>query len=166
MSSATPRPTSRPETGATAPGTSATQRALAQRYGTGHRAVARSPRRGPSTRGWMLIAAAATLVAALFVVWIVWGNSQRPVFKDVSFQITDSGHVYADFDLTKDPDQTVTCAVEALNEQYAVVGWTEVTIGQLPDDQLNGRTSTHRVPLRTTNLATTAGVDSCWESGG
>ncbi|MGY4843625.1 DUF4307 domain-containing protein [Kocuria sp. CPCC 204721] len=166
MSSAMPRPTSRPETGATAPGTSATQRALAQRYGTGHRAVARSPRRGPSTRGWMLIAAAATLVAALFVVWIVWGNSQRPVFKDVSFQITDSAHVYADFDLTKDPDQTVTCAVQALNEQYAVVGWTEVMIGQLPDDQLNGRTSTHRVPLRTTNLATTAGVDSCWESAG
>ncbi|MCC5673121.1 DUF4307 domain-containing protein [Kocuria rhizophila] len=139
---------------------------LARRYGSGHRTVARTPRRGPSGRGWILIAAAATLVSALFVVWIVWGQSQRPVFKDVGFQITDAAHGYADFDLTKDPEQSVTCAVQALNEQYAVVGWNEVTIGHVPEDQLNGRTSTHRVPVRTTNTATTAGVDSCWNTTG
>ena len=31
---------------------------LARRYGSGHRTVARTPRRGPSGRGWILIAAA------------------------------------------------------------------------------------------------------------
>ena len=103
-------------------------------------------------------------MAALFVVWIVWGGSQKPVFKDVSFHVADAGHAYADFDLTKDPDQSVTCAVQALNEQYAVVGWREVTIGRVAESELNGRTSTHRVPVRTTNLATTAGVNSCWTS--
>ena len=107
-----------------------------------------------------------TLLASLFVVWIVWGNSQKPVAKDVSFQITDAGHVYADFDLTKDPDQSVTCAMQALNEQHAVVGWREVTIGHVAEDELNGRTSTHRVPLRTTGIATTAGVESCRATGG
>lgn len=135
---------------------------LAQRYGSGHRTVARLPRRGPSRRGWLVIAAVATLVSAAFVVWIVLGRAQAPAFKDVSFEIQDAGHTYADFDLTKDPDQTVTCAVRALNEQYAVVGWNEVTIGEVPQDELVGRTSTHRVPVRTTNQATTAGVDSCW----
>lgn len=159
MSSAIPQPPG----GSPAPGT---DRVLAQRYGGGYRRVNRPRRRGPSTRGWIVIAAAATLLASLFVVWIVWGNSQRPVAKDVSFQITDAGHVYADFDLTKDPDQTVTCAVQALNEQYAVVGWREVTVGHVADEELNGRTSTHRVTLRTTGIATTAGVDTCWDDAG
>ncbi|MDO4919355.1 DUF4307 domain-containing protein [Kocuria sp.] len=160
MSSATPHPArgGSEETGA--------HRVLSQRYGAGHRTVTRAPRRGPGQRGWIAIAVAATLVAALFVVWIVWGDSQRPVFKDVSFGITDAGHVYADFDLTKDPDQTVTCAVQALNEQYAVVGWNEVTIGRVAPEELNGRTSTHRVAVRTTNAATTAGVESCWNVSG
>ena len=141
-------------------------RVLSQRYGSGHRTVNRPPRKGPSNRVWWLIAGAGALVTALFVVWIVWGQSQRPGYKDVSFQITDSGHVYADFDLTKDADQSVTCAVQALNEQYAIVGWSEIAVDHVNPDELNGRTSTHRVPLRTTNLATTAGVSSCWNTDG
>lgn len=135
---------------------------LAQRYGTGHRTVARAPRRGPSTRGWILFATAVTALAALFVIWIVQAGSARPEYKDVSFQVRDAGHAYADFDLTKDPEQTVTCAVRALNEQFAIVGWKQVTISRVAPEELNGRTSTHRVPVRTTNLATAAGVDSCW----
>ncbi|KMK74223.1 hypothetical protein ACJ65_00510 [Kocuria rhizophila] len=162
MSSATSQPSDARRT----PEEPATERVLSQRYGSGHRTVAGTPRRGPGARGWILIAVAATLAAALFVTWIVRGESQQPVAKDVSFKIMDAGQVYADFDLTKDPDQTVTCAVQALNEQYAVVGWNEVTIGHVPEDELNGRTSTHRVPVRTTNLANTAGVDSCWNTSG
>ncbi|CAL8896886.1 hypothetical protein KVA01_04960 [Kocuria varians] len=160
MSSATPRPAT-----GTTPASEA-ERVLARRYGGGHRTVGRPSRRGPSPRGWIVISVVGTLLASLFVVWIVWGNSQKPVAKDVSFQITDAGHVYADFDLTKDPDQSVTCAMQALNEQHAVVGWREVTIGHVAEDELNGRTSTHRVPLRTTGIATTAGVESCRATGG
>ena len=135
---------------------------LAQRYGSSHRTMSRAPRRGPSPKGWLLIAAGATALAALFVIWIVLGSSSRPEYKDVSFRVQDAGHAYADFDLTKDPDQTVTCAVRALNEQFAIVGWNEVTISRVAPEELNGRTSTHRIPVRTTNRATTAGVDSCW----
>ena len=162
MSSAT----SHPAADGSAPGDPGAPGVLAQRYGTGHRTVTRPPRRGPSQRGWILIAAAATVVAGLFVVWIVWGGAQKPVFKDVSFHVADAGHAYTDFDLTKDPDQRVTCAVQALNEQHAVVGWSEVSIDHVADAELNGRTSTHRVPVRTTNLATTVGVDSCWSTQG
>ena len=54
-------------------------------------------------------------------------------------------------------------AVQALNQEYAVVGWSEVTIGAVPEDRLgDGGTSSHRAAVRTTNLATTAVVDSCW----
>ncbi|RLY92235.1 DUF4307 domain-containing protein [Kocuria tytonicola] len=158
MSSATSHPAADDPAGSGAP------EVLVRRYGAGHHTVTRTPRQGPSQRGWLLIAAGATLAAALFVVWIVWGDSQKPVFKDVSFHISSSGQAYADFDLTKDPDQTVTCAVQALNQEHAVVGWNEITIGRVAEAELRGRTSTHRVPVRTTNLATTAGVDSCWST--
>lgn len=150
MSSSTPSP------GA------ASSNVLARRYGSGHRAVSPRGKRGPSYRGWVIIAAVATLVSALFVVWIVLGQSSAPVAKDVSFQVEDAAHTYADFDLTKDPDQTVVCAVRALNDQYAIVGWNQVTIGEVAPEELNGRTSTHRVPVRTTNQANSVGVDSCW----
>lgn len=135
---------------------------LAQRYGTGRGPVSARGRRGPSYRGWVIIAVIATVLSALFVVWIVQGQSSAPAAKDVSFRVQDAGHTYADFDLTKDTDQTVTCAVRALNEQYAIVGWNEVTIGEVAPEELNGRTSTHRVPVRTTNEANSVGVDSCW----
>ncbi|MDN5699751.1 MAG: DUF4307 domain-containing protein [Kocuria sp.] len=135
---------------------------LAQRYGSGHRILSPRGRRGPSFKGWVIIAAIATLLSAAFVVWIVQGQSSAPVAKDVSFQVQDAANTYADFDLTKDSDQTVTCAVRALNEQYAIVGWNEVTIGEVAPEELNGRTSTHRVPVRTTNEANSVGVDSCW----
>lgn len=37
-----------------------------------------------------------------------------------------------------------------------------MTIGEVAPEELNGRTSTHRVPVRTTNEANSVGVDSCW----
>ncbi|MCJ8504520.1 DUF4307 domain-containing protein [Kocuria flava] len=120
-------------------------------------------------RGWIALVAAATLLAAAFAVWVLGGQQRQPTFKDIGFQVLSEARATADFDLTKHPDDVVTCAVQALNEEYAVVGWTEVTVGALPREQLHeGRTSSHRAELRTTNLATTAVVDSCWidERGG
>jgi hypothetical protein len=130
---------------------------LRNRYGT----PARTRRIGP--RGWLGITLAATLVAAAFVAWVVTSGRAEPTFKDVSFQVVSDARATADFDLTKRPEDVVTCAVRALNEDYAVVGWKEVTVGSVPPEQLgDGGTSSHRVALRTTNRATTAVVDSCW----
>ncbi|GGG42913.1 hypothetical protein GCM10011374_01620 [Kocuria dechangensis] len=137
--------------------TEATPDLLRNRYG----APARTRRIGP--RGWLGILLAATLVSAVFIVWVVTAQSSAPTFKDVGFQIVSETQATADFDLTKRPGDVVTCAVRALNEEYAVVGWKEVTVGAVPEELLSdGRTSSHRVALRTTNLATTAVVDSCW----
>lgn len=130
---------------------------LRDRYG----ATRRARRLGP--RGWIGVVALATLLAAGFAVWVLAGRSAAPTFKDIGFQVVSEARATADFDLTKRPDDVVTCAVTALNHEYAVVGWTEVTVGAVPEDELgDGGTSAHRVSVRTTNLATTAVVDSCW----
>ncbi|MGX5359362.1 DUF4307 domain-containing protein [Kocuria sp. KH4] len=130
---------------------------LRDRYGR----PARARRLGP--RGWLGLLALATLLAAGFVVWVVTARSAAPTFKDIGFHVVSEARVTADFDLTKRPGDVVTCAVNALNEEYAVVGWAEVTVGAVAEERLGeGGTSTHRASVRTTNLATTAVVDSCW----
>ncbi|MFI7481110.1 DUF4307 domain-containing protein [Kocuria sp. M1R5S2] len=129
---------------------------LRTRYGTGRSAH----RFGP--RGWAGLAVLGTLLAAAVAVWILSAQQREPTFQDVSFEVLSEARATADFELTKRPDDVVTCAVRALNEDFAVVGWTEVTIGAVPAERLGeGGTSSHRVALRTTNLATTAGVESC-----
>ncbi|WP_298582928.1 DUF4307 domain-containing protein [uncultured Kocuria sp.] len=130
---------------------------LSDRYG-----VPRRERRiGP--RGWIGLAAAATVLTAVFVVWVLTARQGAPTFKDIGFAVVSEARATADFELTKRPEDVVTCAVQALNQEYAVVGWAEVTVGSVPAERLSeGGTSSHRAAVRTTNLATTAVVDSCW----
>lgn len=126
---------------------------LSHRYG--------SPRRTRGRRFWTALAALAILLAGAFAAWIAVSDSAAPTFKDVSFEVVSTAGATADFDLTKRPEDVVTCAVQALNENFAVVGWTELTVPAAPQ-QRGDTTTSHRVALRTTNLATTAVVDSCW----
>ena len=104
----------------------------------------------------------ALALATVFVAWVVSGQSSAPTFKEVSFDESRPDRASLDFELTKDPDQTVRCAVQALNDQHAIVGWKEVTVGTVDPDQLRNRTSVQRVELRTTSPAHTVTVDSCW----
>lgn len=119
----------------------------------------RRPRRRLSHRGRWALGAAALLAATLFVAWIVQGQSAAPTSKDVGFDLVSSAEVTADFEVTRDPEQAVRCGVQALNDDWAVVGYREIT---LPADPAAERTSAHRVAIRTTNMANTAQVDSCW----
>lgn len=130
---------------------------LRNRYG----APRRERRIGP--RGWIGIVLAVTLLTAVFVVWVVLARQSAPTFKNIGFEVVSEARATADFELTKRPEDVVTCAVEALNQEYAVVGWSEVTVASVPEDRLSDAgTSAHRAAVRTTNLATTAVVDSCW----
>ncbi|NHU85320.1 DUF4307 domain-containing protein [Kocuria sp. JC486] len=134
---------------------SQTDAVLEQRY-----ARRRTP--AVSRRAWWVVLAVGILVAAAFIIWTIVGGSNRPSTKDVGFELISSSQITADFELTKGEDEVVRCGVEALNESYAVVGYTETTIGEVPADQLSGQTSAHRVEIRTTNQANSARVAQCW----
>lgn len=103
----------------------------------------------------------AVLVCA-FVIWLVVTEAARPTTKDVGFELISSSRITADFEVTKDPDDVVRCGVEALNENYAVVGYAETTIAEVAPERVVGRTSAHRVEIRTTNQANSAQVVKCW----
>ncbi|MET1152851.1 DUF4307 domain-containing protein [Arthrobacter sp.] len=126
---------------------------VSDRYGT--------PRRSLSRRTKLALAGGALGVAVVVAGFFALGqNGPQIDSKDVGFAVADAGHMTVDFQVTKDPQATVQCAVKALSDNYAVVGWKVATIG--PADATTAGTTAHRVQLRTESLAVSGGVDSCW----
>lgn len=78
-------------------------------------------------------------------------------FKDVGFSIADAAHARVDFQVTKDPEDSATCAVQVLSNSYAVVGWKQVTIGPAEE-----ATTVHQEDVRTDSLGVTGGINACW----
>ncbi len=130
---------------------------LVNRYGT--------PKRALTRRAKIVIAAVITLLSLAFVTWLGLGRGPAPVDnKVIGFTVTDATQTLIDFQVTKDPDATAQCAVKALGESFAVVGWDVVTVGpngsEVGSDQ--GRTTAQRALIRTESPAVSAVVDSCW----
>lgn len=84
--------------------------------------------------------------------------------KDVGFNIEAPNLARVDFEVNKEPGVTAQCAVQVLNESYAVVGWTVVSIpaaaaGEGPNQ---GRTTSHTARVRTESEGVSGGVNACW----
>lgn len=117
-----------------------------------------------TARRWIIgVLVVATLVTAVFTVY----RARMTVTpKDVSFAFPEDGRATVDFAVTKHPSATAECAVQVLSEKYAIVGWKTVTIGPNavddPGVSADGRTTNHRVTLRTVSEGVNGGVHSCW----
>lgn len=124
----------------------------AGRYGT---APTRPSARRRARRAAVVVVAA--LVLAVFAVWMARGVLGDPVqWKTVGFHVADASSTDVTFDVTKEPDATVTCRVQALSESYGEVGVRSVEVGP-------GQERTQRVTatVRTTGLAVSATVLGC-----
>ena len=99
--------------------------------------------------------------AVVLVAWVVWasldatGSSMQT--RDVAHVITSDTSVDVTFELTTEPGSTTYCAVQALNERFAVVGWKVIEVP--PSDS---RTRTLTESLRTTELPNTGLIYRCW----
>jgi hypothetical protein len=111
----------------------------------------------------LVTAALAVAVAAVGSVALTSGSPDVSS-KDVGFSLSSDGQASVDFEVTKDRSATAQCAVQALSENYAVVGWRIVTIGPTDaDDGVNdGGTTAHRTDVRTDSPAVSGGVNACW----
>ncbi len=115
------------------------------------------------TKRIILIAALAAGIA--FMAWVSTSNATSSVtFKDIGYSTPDGTLAEVDFEVTKDPAVAAKCAVKALDSKFAVVGWKVLDIGPNSVDtgKDGGRTTVHRVQVRTESPAVSAVVDNCW----
>ena len=125
---------------------------LDARYGRG---------RGNSRRSRIIAIVAGAVGLVAVVAWVVWGGLLGPdaslEARDLGFEIIDDGHIRVEYEVTSDAGAEVSCAVQALNESFTVVGWKIV---ELPVSEQRTRSFTEE--LRTSELAVSGLIYRCW----
>lgn len=126
-----------------------TQAMLDERYG-------RARRPGRRRAAWIAVIAVAALVVGWFG-WYTLVNPANGVSGDASaFQLAERS-VTVELQLTAPAGTSVACAIEALDEEYGVVGWKVV---EYPASDRHLRAFSETVP--TVARATTGLVNACW----
>ncbi|SDT10275.1 DUF4307 domain-containing protein [Microterricola viridarii] len=125
---------------------------LDQRYG-------RSPRKGRRDRLTLIISAA--MFAVVLVAWVVWAglDGSKPMVeaRDVAHTVIDDQTVRVDYEVSMPIGESATCAVQALNEDFAVVGWKIVDVPA--SDRF---TQAFSDTVRTALPANTGLIFGCW----
>lgn len=125
---------------------------LDERYG-------RTPAR--ARRGRVIAVIVAAGFAIVLIAWLVWaglqGDAASIEYRDVSHEIVNDSLVVVTFEVTADPGSHVSCAVEALNVGFSVVGLKTI---DLPPSAERSRTVTQEV--RTTERAVSGLIYRCW----
>ena len=127
-------------------------RSLDTRYG-------RTPERKRRDR-WLLAGGFVAVVAVVvaWVFWAGWDNDQADLeATDTAYTIPDAHHVDITFTINAPPGTPVTCAIQALNESFAIVGWRIV---QYPGAAK--RVTEHTETIRTVEQSNTGLINSCW----
>ncbi len=126
--------------------------ALDARYG-------RTPARRRAARWWAIGVALA--VATVVVAWVAWVGLLAPTASvDTStsgFTVVSDSEVEIEYEVSVTPGTPTSCAVEALNDKYAVIGWKVV---ELPASDSQTRSLTE--VIRTSEPAVTGLIYRCW----
>jgi hypothetical protein len=108
--------------------------------------------------GWI----AGGVFALIFCAWVIWaaldtvGPASLEV-KDTAHAVVDERTVSVTFQLSIATGTTSYCAVQALNDTFAVVGWKVV---EIPASEQRTRSFTETVT--TTERASTGLIYRCW----
>jgi hypothetical protein len=125
---------------------------LADRYGT-------TTKDRQHQKAWAITGASA--VAVVLLAWLGWAGLGQPGSqfdtRDLGYELVSDSEVNVRFEVSTAPGTTLSCAVQALNAQYGIVGWAIVDI---PPAQV--RTRVFNQPLRTSETAVTGLLYECW----
>ena len=109
----------------------------------------------------LVVAASAVAFTIVFVAWLVWGGLLEA---PAQFEAKDTGHVLVSdaevsvtWQFSVTPGTDARCAVQALDERFAIVGWKVVDV---PASEQRTRVLTESV--RTTEQAVTGLIYRCW----
>ena len=127
-----------------------TKEELAERYGRAQRPIRRR-------LFWIAVTGVAALsVAAL--AWLTVSNSFDDVgFDETGFELVDARTVTVSFQATPPAGAAFACAVQALDEDFGIVGWRVV---EYPGSEETTRAFVETIP--TVAQATTGTVKVCW----
>ena len=119
----------------------------------------RSPVR--QRRGRVLAIVAAAGVALVVVSWVVWvgllGPSASLGSRDLGYQLVGDDAIEIRYEVTVDAGRSVSCALQALNDTFAIVGWKVVPIPASDEG-----TRQFRETLHTSEPAVTGLIYRCW----
>lgn len=128
-----------------------TEEELEERYGHGqqHRRRRRAL--------WVIVAVLATAsVGALS--WVTVTNSLDDVtYDETGYEVVDERTVTVTFQVTPPTGASFACAVQALDEDFGIVGWRVVEYAAFEET-----TRAFRETIPTVAPATTGTVHSCW----
>ena len=124
--------------------------------------AARYGRTASQTRKTRVIALVAGIAfAVVFGAWLWWAGILAPAAqfeaKDTAHTIESDSLVSVTWQFTVDPGLAASCAVQALNSTYAIVGWRVVDV---PPSDETVREFTEQV--RTSEQAVTGLIYRCW----
>ena len=119
----------------------------------------RTPRRQRRTRLLAIIAGAGVLiVVAAWVVWVgLFGPAAGLGSRDLGYVIDGDSAVEVRYEVTVDAGDSASCALQALNSDFGVVGWKVVAI---PPSEKGTRQ--FRETLATSETAVTGLIYRCW----
>ncbi|WP_051973127.1 DUF4307 domain-containing protein [Cryobacterium sp. MLB-32] len=113
------------------------------------------------TRDRRLLWALGGIFAIVLTAWVVWtgldGASEKVEARDTRHTIIDEHSVSVTFEVSMPVNSPASCAVQALNESFTVVGWKVI---DLPPSDLYTRSFTEVV--NTTELSNTGLIYKCW----
>lgn len=117
-------------------------------------------RYGRNRRGrapWIVVGVLALLIVGAFG-WMTVSQSMTAVdADDLGFELVDEHTVDVRFQVSGVQGKDVVCVVEALDEEFGVVGWKVVEITAVESHSQAFDTSVPTVAAATTGL-----VNSCW----
>ncbi len=106
--------------------------------------------------GW--IGGGALVLAGLaFLLFADWQQGNDLEYHDLDYAVVDERTVMVDVQVTTPARTEAICAIEALSESYATVGWKLV---EVPASEQ--RTKRFKTNVVTTSPATTGSVRECW----
>lgn len=106
---------------------------------------------------WVIGGSVALLVVAAFG-WMIVDQSMNSVdADDLGFDLVDEHTVDVRFQVTGVQGKDVVCIIEALDEEFGVVGWK---VMEIPAGESHSQALSASVP--TVAEATTGLVNTCW----
>jgi hypothetical protein len=125
---------------------------LSERYG-------HTPRSKRNTK-WLALTTGVGF-AVVLVAWLWWAGLAQPTAqyetRDLGWERVDDRSVSVRFEVSVAPGTPMSCAVQALNAQYGIVGWVIV---DLPESEQ--RTRVFNQLVRTSETAVTGLLYRCW----